>query len=265
MLVYENPELGFKIDYPSNWTKAGNDKGSIPVMFSLTESEDGITTSPQPVPTTDKKIKANILVNVQPAGPLSLQQTGNGETQQMKASLEKFSLKKINELINSRNTKFNILENNPAATIGVKNVPAYQLVYNGTKITDNSKVKGFDIFTIQGDKVYNILYLAEEKDYDKLLPTIQMMTNSFELLDSNISPIAANNPDVSSIFSSTDNKVVGKDEENDKHDDDDGDSKDNDDDDGDSKDNDDDDGDSKDNDDDDGDSKDNDDDGGDDN
>jgi hypothetical protein len=72
------------------------------------------------------------------------------------------------------------------------------------------------------DKVYNILYLAEEKDYDKLLPTIQMMTNSFELLDSNISPIAANNPDVSSIFSSTDNKVVDKDEENDKDDDDDG-------------------------------------------
>ncbi|HZL22259.1 MAG TPA: hypothetical protein VFC05_02970, partial [Nitrososphaeraceae archaeon] len=24
LLVYENPELGFKIDYPSNWTKAGN-------------------------------------------------------------------------------------------------------------------------------------------------------------------------------------------------------------------------------------------------
>ena len=42
-----------------------------------------------------------------------------------------------------------------------------------------------------------------------------MMTNSFELLDSNISPIAANTPDVSSIFSSMDNKAVDKGEEND--------------------------------------------------
>ena len=70
LLVYENPELGFKIQYPSNWIKAGNDKGGIPVMFTLTESEDGITTLPQLGPATDKKIKANILVNVQPAGLL---------------------------------------------------------------------------------------------------------------------------------------------------------------------------------------------------
>ena len=88
-------------------------------MFSLTESEDGITTSPQPVPTKDKKIKANILVNVQPAGSSSLQQT-DGETQQIKASLVQFSLKKINELINSRNTKFNILEYDSTATLGIK-------------------------------------------------------------------------------------------------------------------------------------------------
>jgi hypothetical protein len=66
------------------------------------------------------------------------------------------------------------------------------------------------------------LYLAEEKDYDKYLSTIQMMTNSFELLDSNISPIAANNPDVSSIFSSMDNKDVDKDEENGKDEENDG-------------------------------------------
>ncbi len=167
LLVYENPELGFKIQYPSNWAKAGNDIGSIPVMFTLTESEDGITTLPQLGPATDKKIKANILVNVQPAGSSSLQQTGNAETQQIKASLEQFSLKKINELINSKNTKFNILESNSAATLGVKNMSAYKLVYNGTQIVDNSKVKGFDIFTIQGDKAYSILYLAKESNINK--------------------------------------------------------------------------------------------------
>ena len=184
LLVYENPELGFKIQYPANWTKAGNDKGGIPVMFTLAESQDGITTSPLQSLATDKKIKANILVSVQPVGTSSLQQTGIGETQQIKASLEQFSLQKINELIHSKNTKFNILEYDPTATLGVKNVPAYKLVYNGTNTADNSKVKGSDIFTIQDNKAYSILYLGEEKEYDKHLPNIQMMTNSFEILES---------------------------------------------------------------------------------
>ena len=220
LLVYENPELGFKIQYPANWTKAGNDKGGIPVMFSLEESQDGITTSPLQSLATDKKIKANILVSVQPISS-SLQQTGNGETQQIKGSLEQFSLQKINELINSKNTKFNILEYDPTATLGVKKVSAYQLVYNGTKIGDNSKVKGSDIFTIEDNKAYSILYLGEEKDYDKNLPNIQMMTNSFEILDPNLSPIAANNPDLSSIFSSNDNEAVDDDEEDEEDEEDD--------------------------------------------
>ena len=171
LLAYENPELGFKIQYPSNWAKTGNDKGVIPVMFTLTESSDATTMASQQQPSgspTNNKIKANLLINVQPIGSASsLQQTGGeGNTeeeqekeneedeqeleeeedsqqtavqqqevsQQTKASLEQFSLKQINELIKSKNTKFNILESNSSAKLGVKNSPAYKLVYDGTRL-----------------------------------------------------------------------------------------------------------------------------------
>jgi hypothetical protein len=36
------------------------------------------------------------------------------------------------------------------------------------------------IFTIKGNKAYFILYLAEEQDYDKHLPTVQKIIDIFE-------------------------------------------------------------------------------------
>ena len=131
--MYENPELGFKMQYPSNWAKAGNDKGIIPVMFTLTEANDPPTAASQQQLSgspTNNKIKANLLVNVQPVGSSSsLQQTrqeGNAEAQQQtKASLEQFSLKQINELMKSKNTKFNILESNSSATYLESRIPQH--------------------------------------------------------------------------------------------------------------------------------------------
>ena len=75
------------------------------------------------------------------------------------------------------------MESNSTATLGVKNSPAYKLVYNGTKVADNSKVKGSDIFTIQGDKAYSFLYLTQAGDYDTHLPTVQKMIDSFQIMN----------------------------------------------------------------------------------
>ena len=58
-------------------------------------------------------------------------------------------------------------------------LPAYKSIY--TYVGENTIFKDMEIGAIKGDKVYILTYEAGINEYDKYLPIIQELINSFQL------------------------------------------------------------------------------------
>jgi hypothetical protein len=198
--TYENSNLKFKIQYPFNWTKVETDSTRIPVIFTTPKANDtsaeatSETSSPQPQ--SGLYIIGSLpyfLINVENTSSSSADNTAPSisslfeqqpEPAEGIASLNQFALIHMNKLFNSSITQFQLLEKNSA--VSLTNGSAYKLVYNGTKHSDSTKVKGSTTFTIKDGKAYSLQYLAQAQEYDKYLPLIQNMTNSFQLISNKI-------------------------------------------------------------------------------
>jgi hypothetical protein len=192
--LYEDPALEFKIQYPSNWIKLATGNAKIPVIFTVPQP-NGTTTGQQEqeqqsgVSTIELP---NLLVNVENVSSNNIV-TPSSQQQDTLASMDPllhgFAINQTTNLFNSKSTLFQLLESNSTASLA--NNSAYKLVYNGTKIDDSTtKVKGFNIFTIKDGKAYSLLYLAKAEEYDKYLPLIENMIDSFQITDNNSSPIS---------------------------------------------------------------------------
>ena len=58
-------------------------------------------------------------------------------------------------------------------------LPAYKSIY--TYVGENTNFKDMEIRAIKGDKAYILTYEAGMNQYDKYLPIIQELINSFQL------------------------------------------------------------------------------------
>src|SRR4030095_14264481 len=81
---------------------------------------------------------------------------------------------------------FKLVESTPI-TISDGRVPAHKLVYTFLKedeprSDETNKIQR--IYTIEGDKIYSLAYLAEIEKYDDSLPLVEKMVDSFRLSDS---------------------------------------------------------------------------------
>lgn len=155
-LTYKNPTYRIRIQYPSDWEKLEFNQRNIVVIFR----------SP-PENSSDTKLE-NLLIQV-----------GNLPSQNI--TLDEIASANINAL-NQSLIDFELIELNATTLSG--NNPAHKVVYTNREGKDERKT--MHILSIKDDKVYLITYTAEASRYDRYLPTIQKMIDSFRIGDSGI-------------------------------------------------------------------------------
>ena len=66
----------------------------------------------------------------------------------------------------------------------LSDTPAYRLVF--TFVSDAFNLKWMEIGTIKHNKLYRVIFFAENETYDEYLPIVQQIINSFEIADETI-------------------------------------------------------------------------------
>ena len=150
--TYENPTYGIKILYPAGWNKL--EFGQITayglVVLILENILIGVTTINSAPPPFSKGTLLKDFVNEQISS--------------FKQGLADFQIIKSN-------------------TTAIDNNPTYQIQYtsrSGQAIFDT-----LQIWTISGNKIYNMIFNADPADYPTYLPIIQKMTDSFVVFNNN--------------------------------------------------------------------------------
>jgi len=155
-LIYKNPTYRIRIQYPSDWEQLEFNQRNIVVIFR----------SP-PENSSDTKLE-NLLIQV-------------GHLPSQNIPLNEIASANINAL-NQSLIDFELIELNTTTLSG--NNPAHKVVYTNREGEDERKT--MQVLSIKEDKVYLITYTAEASRYDRYLPTIQKMIDSFRIGDSGI-------------------------------------------------------------------------------
>lgn len=152
-LTYENSTYGIKIQYPSSWSEEQNGT-------KQDTATDIIAFSP---PTSNSNVSLDVTMDdISDEKGISLTQYATNGLSDLKQSLKNFKSVAFT-------TAGNVLSG----------LPAYKSVY--TFADGNTISKDLEIGTIKGDKAYYLIYDAGINEYDKYLPIIQQMINSFQI------------------------------------------------------------------------------------
>ncbi|HEX7206948.1 MAG TPA: PsbP-related protein [Nitrososphaeraceae archaeon] len=159
-LTYENSNLGIKIQYPFFWVYMdleGRIEGTFDVVL---------------VPLSgNSSAPSSAYINV---AKLPFSSQNNNIT------LDEFSAERIDSLKQSL-PNLNIIVSNSTATLGEN--PAHKLVYTYSGPFDNREVKGIQVWTIDGNRIYNFKYLAGVEEFSDNLQTVLKMIDSFQILE----------------------------------------------------------------------------------
>jgi eukaryotic-like serine/threonine-protein kinase len=155
-LTYENPTYRIRIQYPSDWEKLEFSQRNIVVIFRSPRENS-----------SDTKLE-NLLIQVGnlPSQNIPLDEVVRANINKLKQSLIDFELIELN-----------------ATTLSGNN-PAHKVVYTNREGED--ELKTMQVVSIKEDKIYLITYTAEASRYDRYLPIIQKMIDSFRIGDSGI-------------------------------------------------------------------------------
>jgi hypothetical protein len=142
-LTVEEPTLGFRISYPSDWNFTSNELG---IYFSAPQKAALVTLS---------------ITNLSPNTNLTLEQYSSNESN------------RIGNFFKLQESTLHLLSGNPG----------HEIVFlNGTNADAGHNYKTSIVWTIKNGKIYQIRYSAEISKYPTYAPTIIDMLNSFELL-----------------------------------------------------------------------------------
>jgi hypothetical protein len=148
-LLYENPALGIKIQYPTDWEqKKAQTNGNITFISPLKSNLD--TYRDNVIITTNRLLK--------------------------NTTLDAYADTFINEL-KKNSTDFKIVEENLITLTG--NTTAYKIVF--TTKDGQHDLKAMVVLAIKNDKVYIIEYNSEVKAYSNYLATVEKMIDSFNI------------------------------------------------------------------------------------
>ena len=151
LLIYESPVSGIRTQYPDGWE----------ILIQRT-SNSSISLRFDSPPENDTDIfRENVLFVIDTISNNTA--LSNFTSAAVTSYLERYPDLELNELSSTN------LANNA--------IPAYKLVASLTQ-------EGLDfmqIFAIEEDKVYSILYSSEKSRYSTYLPIIEKMINSFEV------------------------------------------------------------------------------------
>jgi eukaryotic-like serine/threonine-protein kinase len=150
-LTYENSTFGIKLQYPSSWDKEENGTRQDTQI-------DVVTFFPSANSTASLDITID---DISDEKGISVAQYASDGTTDLKQSLKNF------KLVGS--TTNNLLAG----------LPSYKSIYSYND--GNTLFKDMEIGGIKGDKVYVLTYEAGMSEYDRYLPIIQQLINSFQI------------------------------------------------------------------------------------
>lgn len=145
LLAYDNPNLGFTLEYPSDWIKEESLSFISPRLSVSDEAPESISVTTEPN-----------LSNL---------------------TLEEYSDSSIT-MLESQFPNFTLIESSNSTLSGY---PASQIVYTYT--IEDVDLKNFQIWTVADDMVYVLTYGGTTKEFDNSLPVIQDMIDSFEITE----------------------------------------------------------------------------------
>ena len=154
--TYENSTYGITIKYPHDWAiigSAGIEDTDVDIVTFLSPNQND-----------------NAIVDVHQ------DKLGN-------SSINMGSyLSSIISIYKTDLHDFKVIESNTNSLLAGSK--AYKLIYTYTT-GDGFKMKDVEIGTILGDKVYYIIYDGKESLFDKYMPIVQTMIDSFKVISTN--------------------------------------------------------------------------------
>jgi eukaryotic-like serine/threonine-protein kinase len=150
--TYENSTYGITIKYPHDWAiigSAGVEDADVDIVTFLSPNQND-----------------NAIVDVHQ------DKLGNGSI-----NIGSY-LSSIISLYKTDLNDFKVIGSNTNSTMVGKN--AYKLIYTYTT-GDGFKMKDMEIGTMIGNKVYYIIYDGKESLFDKYIPIVQAMIDSFKV------------------------------------------------------------------------------------
>ena len=140
---YSNPNLGFTLEYPSNWTKQENLVFVSPPGGIGNQAPELITIDTEVLPTLD----------------FSLDTYTNLSLRQAQESLQDF------KLLNSSSTT-------------LAGLPAHMIVFSFTE-SQNTTLQNLATWTIKDGMVYKVTYIATPEEFHSSLPALQSVLDTF--------------------------------------------------------------------------------------
>jgi len=151
-LPYVNSTYGIKLQYLSSWDKEENG--------TRQDTETDVVTFSPPAINSNASLDISI-DDISDEKGIALAQYASSGVSDLKQSLKNFNLVGL--------TTNNVL----AGTNTNKSIYTY--------VDQNTIFKDMEIGAIKGDKAYILTYEAGTNEYDKYLPIIQEMINSFQI------------------------------------------------------------------------------------
>ena len=151
--TFQHARDGYTIEYPRNWE--ATDKANYVSAIFLSPLENDLDVFRENV---------NIVIQDLSATPLE----GN---------LAKYTDVAIGQMENTFKQSLMVVESKPTTLSGL---PAHQFVYIG-KNPDAPDIKNMHVWTVDGNKAYQITYTAMRDTFDKYLPQVKIMIRSFKI------------------------------------------------------------------------------------
>ena len=152
LLTYQNSTFGIKIQYPSSWDKEENG--------TQQDTETDIVTFYPPASDSNASLDVSV-DDISDEKGVSLAQYAHDGLSDLKDSLQNFK-------------SIGLTTNNILAGL-----PAYKSLY--TYVDGKTTFKDMEMGAIKGDKAYIITYEGGTDEFDRYLPTVQQMINSFQI------------------------------------------------------------------------------------
>jgi hypothetical protein len=160
---YGNSTLGVNIKYPSEWQRAVQAGGGISIIqfFSPLQNKSDIF-----------RENVNIAIENLPNNKTNVTQYSRASLSVIAKSLPGFNL-----------TKSNISENFHGTPAVEKTFTAKQAVLDRNLKAVALDLKMTQIYTLKNNKAYVITFAAESSNYDRFLPTVAKILDSFQIMN----------------------------------------------------------------------------------
>jgi serine/threonine-protein kinase len=148
--TYENSTYAIRIQYPLDWDR----------------EDDGVNGT-----------ETNVVAFSPPSSTnTNLDVSIDDISDQKGISLAQYASDSLSDVKSSSN--FNLVESSTNNAL-LAGLPAYRFTYTYTD--QNTNFKDTEIGAIKDNKVYTLRYEAGQNEYDKYLPIVQNMINSFQI------------------------------------------------------------------------------------